>query len=68
MEEAVSDGINGLIAEQNAESLEKKVSLCMDKGNNTLKSIRENLRQHIYNNDIAYEQFKTMINQCNIGG
>ena len=67
VEEAVLDGINGLIAEQSAESLEKKVSLCMEEGNNILKSIRENLRRQIYNNDIAYNQFIDILNELSKG-
>lgn len=64
VEEAVSDGIIGLIAEQSAESIGEKVALCMEKSNNVLNTMRENLRQQAFHNDKAYEQFETLFRFC----
>ena len=61
IEEAVSDGVNGLIAEQTVESLVSKIELLVE-DNRLLSELSDNTIQQHVSNEEALQQFEFLLN------
>lgn len=60
VEEAVKDGITGLIAHQSVEDMTNKVSSLL-LNSNLLDQMKNNCLNYKFTNDIAYNQFKALL-------